>query len=410
MRIAYIAAGAGGMYCGSCLHDNTLAAALQRQGHDVALLPTYTPMRTDEENVSQREVFYGAVNVYLQGKSAFFRRTPRFFDRLLDGPRLLRWISRLGASTDAQELGGLALSVLQGEDGPQRKELERLVAWLRDVYRPELVQITNSMLLGLVRRLKQDLRVPVVVALQGEDLFVDELPEPARAAVVAEMRARAGEADAFIVPSRYYARHMQELLAIDEEKLKVVPLGIHLPAATDRSGKRKDSDPLTIGYLARVCPEKGLHVLLEAFYKLQDFPEGAAARLRIAGYLGPKDRAYLDEQLARVADWGLGDRVEYVGELDLDQKVRFLESLDILSVPTVYREPKGLFVLEALAHGVPVVQPRHGSFPEMIEATGGGLLVEPNSPTDLADGLHRLLADPADRRRRGEAGRRAVEE
>src|SRR5262245_25015335 len=137
MRIAYITAGAGGMYCGSCLHDNTLAAALIALGHDTLLIPTYTPLRTDEPNVSQTRVFLGGINVFLQQKSSLFRHTPWFLDRLLDAPRLLRWVSRFASTTRAEDLGDLTLSVLRGDHGKQRKEIDKLVRWLQDEVRPE---------------------------------------------------------------------------------------------------------------------------------------------------------------------------------------------------------------------------------------------------------------------------------
>ena len=193
--------------------------------------------------------------------------------------------------------------------------------------------------------------------------------------------------------------------------MHVVPLGVrlesHEPKSTNDTG---DHGTPVIGYLARICPEKGLHLLVEAFREVLASPGCEDARLRIAGYLGAKDREYRDDLRRRVADWGLDERVEFVGELDLAAKKAFLDGLDVLSVPTVYQEPKGLFVLEAMAHGVPVVQPRHGSFPEMIAATGGGLLVEPGSSTDLARGLAELLTEPGRRRALAEAGRRAVHE
>ena len=131
-------------------------------------------------------------------------------------------------------------------------------------------------------------------------------------------------------------------------------------------------------------------------------------RLRIAGWLGERDRAYVEGVLSRLAGEGLADVVEHVGEVDRDGKIAFLQSLHVLSVPTVYREPKGLFVLEALANGVPVVQPRHGSFPETIEATGGGLLCEPEDPESLAAAWRELMDDPGRRTRMGESGKKAV--
>lgn len=401
MRIGYITAGAGGMYCGSCLHDNTLAGALGRLGHEVALVPTYTPIRTDETDVSIGRVFYGAVNVYLEQKVPFFRRTPWLVDRILASPTLLRMVSRLAATTDARDLGAMTLSVLQGEHGYQRKELMRLVDWFRDDFRPDIVHITNSMFLGLARSLKQQLGVPVLCSAQGEDIFLDELYEPFQSQVHEALRERARDVDGFVVNSTYYAEHIAGYLDVSIDRVHRVPLGLKLEGH-DGDGR---ADGRTIGYLARICPEKGLHVLAEAFRRLTRRPGGDKLRLKVAGYLGPRDRAY-DEQVRRqVEEWGLASQVEFVGEVDREGKLAFLQSIDVLSVPTTYREPKGLFVLEALANAVPVVQPDHGAFPELIEATGGGILVRPEDPEALADGLAGLLGDPARRAELGGAGR-----
>ena len=407
MRIAYIAAGAADMYCGSCLHDNALASALQKMGHDAVLIPTYTPLRTDGPAVSIDRVFFGALNVYLEQKAAAFRHTPGILHRLLDRPGLIRRAARLGASTDPTELGDLTYSILQGEEGFQAKELEKLVAWLRDDLKPDVVHLTNSMFAGFARELKRELGVPVVCSLQGEDLFLDQLREPWKTRVRDLLCERARDIDAFQVNSAWYAGTMAEYLGgIDPQRMFVVPLGLRLTGHGDVQRESQDG-PLTIGYLARICPEKGLHVLVEAFRLLAERHPGQV-RLRVAGYLGARDRQYLEELEARIASWGLAGSYERVGEVDRDEKIRFLQSLDVLSVPTTYRDPKGLFVLEALANGVPVVQPRHGAFPEMIEATGGGLLVEPDSPEDLARGLEELLRDPALRRELGQRGRDAV--
>ncbi len=404
-----MAAGAGGMYCGSCLHDNTLAAALIAEGHEVALLPTYTPLRTDEVDVSRRGVFYGAVNVYLQQKLPLFRRTPRALDRLLDRPRLLGWVGRLAGATDARDLGALTLSVLQGEDGHQRKELERLLDWLAE-FRPEVVQLTNAFFLGVGTAIRRRLGVPVVCGLTGEDLFMEELREPYRGQVVEELRRRAGRIDGFVATSRYYADAMSELLRVERSHIHVVPLGIHLEGFAPGDGAGSEGDALTIGYLARICPEKGLELLVEAFRLLAAEPGGERLRLAIAGYLGKRDAPYLARLRERLAEWGLAAAVEVVGEVDRRRKLEFLQRIDLLSVPATYREPKGLYVLEALACGVPVVQPRHGAFPELIEATGGGLLVDPGSAPALAAGLRQLIDSPQRRWELGSAGRRAVVE
>jgi len=406
MRVAYITAGAAGMYCGSCLHDNTLAAAMQRQGHDVALVPTYTPTRTDEDNVSIDRVFYGALNVYLEQKWSFFRHSPALVHWLLDRRPVLDLVSRLAGShaTQGADLGELTLSMLQGEEGNQASELARLAVWLRDEYRPDIVHITNSMLIGMAGPLKRDLGVPVMCSVQGEDIFLGDIVEPWPGRVQAEMRAHAGDVDTFIAPSRYYAGHMAGYLDIDVARMRIVPLGIKLEG--HEMTARLDAPLLTIGYLARVCPEKGLHHLVEAFVELaRARPE---VRLRIAGYMAPRDHGYRNAQERVLAQAGLGQRVDWLGEVDREGKLDLLHSLDVFCMPTTYHESKGLPVLEALASGVPVVLPGHGAFPEMVEWTAGGVLVEPNSPAALVDGIVSLLDDAERRTAMGRSGRRAV--
>src|SRR3990170_6209051 len=103
------------MYCGSCLHDNTLPAALLELGEEVVLVPTYTPLRTDEEDVSERRVFFGGINVYLQQRFPIFRRTPAWLDRWLDSPWLLNWAASRGVSIDPAKLGDMTVSMLRGE-------------------------------------------------------------------------------------------------------------------------------------------------------------------------------------------------------------------------------------------------------------------------------------------------------
>ena len=405
MSIAYIAAGAAGMYCGSCLHDNTLAAGLMDHGHDVALIPTYTPLRSDERDVTNEPIFYGAINVYLQQKAGFFRRAPAVLNRLLDRPALLRWVSRFAASTDARDLGALTLSILQGEEGRQQRELHRLLQFLES-FEPDLVQLTNAMFLGIGASIRTHLGVPVVSGLTGEDLFMEELPAPFRHQVETEMRRRARDIDGFIATSHYYAAAMRTFLDVEPDRMYVVPLGINLDGF---SATTAIDEEVTIGYLARICPEKGLHQLIDAFRILRSEPDGQRIRLKIAGYLGARDAAFFDEQKAKVASWGLSGAVDFLGEVDRDQKMELLHAMDLLSVPTIYKEPKGLFVLEGWAAGVPAVLPRHGAFPELIETTGGGLLVEPNSPADLAQGLRVLIDDPQRRIDCGKKGRAAVE-
>ena len=424
MKIAYITAGAAGMYCGSCLHDNTLAAALMAKGHEVALIPTYTPTRTDEEDVSIDRVFYGAVNVFLEQKSPAFRHIPEPLHWILDRPKLLTWISGLSGAIDATKLGDMTLSVAKGETGNQQREVKKLVSWLRDDFKPDIVHITNSMFLGLAGPLKREIRVPVLCSLQGEDIFLAALSEPYKSQVHEQLRSHARIVDGLVATCNYYASFMGKYLDVDPQHIHVVPLGIKLeghqgappsPKSPDTTvdevppeSLRSTSSPFVVGYLARICPEKGLHRLVEAFALLCEKVDIKDLRLHVAGYLGKRDETYFQDIKKRVDDLGLAEVFDYAGEVNRGEKIDFLQTVDVLSVPTTYSDPKGLFVLEALANGTPVVQPAHGSFPEMIAATGGGLLFEPGSTESLADKLEELMRAPQYRYELGRRGADAV--
>ncbi|HVK13918.1 MAG TPA: glycosyltransferase family 4 protein [Gemmataceae bacterium] len=407
MKIAYITAGAAGMYCGSCMKDNTLAAALNKLGHDCLLMPTYTPIRTDEDDVSQHRVFFGGINVYLQQKSWLFRHTPWLWDRLLDFPRLLRWVSRFAVSTRAEQLGSLTVSMLQGRDGKQRKEVAKLVQFLATDYRPDVVVLSNLLLSGLVPELKNAWARPVLGVLQGDDIYLESLPPADRAACIELIRKNGDSFDGFMATSGYYADFMAGYLGLPRERMRVVYPGINL-AGHGPPPDRPAAEPFTIGYFARICPEKGFHQAVDAYVAYRALPDAPPSRFRVAGWLGDHHRAYFESNLQKLRDAGLASEVEHVDCPTHADKVRFLRSLDVLSVPTTYREPKGLYVLEALANGVPVVQPAHGSFPELVEATGGGLLVEPGDAAALARAWRRLADDRPEARQLGALGRNAV--
>ena len=407
MKILSVTAGAASMYCGSCLRDNAVAAALIARGHDVTLIPLYTPLRTDEVNVTRPDVLFGGINIYLQHWSSVFRRLPRFIDRLLDAPWLIRTFADRSMSVDPKLLGGLTISMLEGTAGPLKKEFEKLLEWLKDEPRPDVVSITNSMLIGLAQPLSGALGAPVCCTLQGEALFLEGLTEPFRSRAVALIQNQVRHVSRFIAVSDFEARFMTGYLRIPAEKIAVVPLGIQVKDFNATSASAS-SAVFTVGYLGRIAPEKGLHVLADAFVLLKRKAEGAPIRLEAAGYMAAGHKPYLAQVQRTLERAGVSQHFAYHGEVDRPGKVRFLQEVDVLSMPATYDEPKGFPLLEAMACGVPVVQPRRGAFVEIVEKTEGGLLVAPDDPEDLAAALHRLWNDRELRQRLGRQGREGV--
>ena len=413
MRVLSVTAGAAGMYCGSCSRDNALAVELIARGHDVTLLPLYTPTNPDEPNVSRDRVLFGGISIYLQQYVPLFRKLPRVFDRLWDSPRVINAFASRSLSTDPRLLGDMTVSMLEGERGVLRKEFDKLLEWTAGEPAPDVINLSNSLLISLARPLRETFKRPVCCTLQGEDLFLEELIEPYRTKAIELIRRQAAEVEAFIAVSEYYVPVMARLLAVPESRIAVVPLGINMKGYVQRPPRAQSADAFRVGYFARIAPEKGLHFLAQAYelFRRQVSETGSQTvsqtvcdpvpgtarpiRLDAAGYLGRAHAPYLEAVKRQLAKAGLLDEFTYHGAVDRNGKLAFLQTLDLLSVPATYDEPKGVFLLEAMASGVPVVQPRRGSFTEMVETTGGGLLVAPNDPGALAEGLFELWRDPA---------------
>ena len=395
-KVTYLTAGAGGMFCGSCLNDNTLARGLSNQGWDIQLVPTYTPIRTEADDFSVDQVFFGGINVFLQQKIPLLRYVPAVLDRFLDNPWLIRKVTAKAMDTDARVLGKLAVSMLKGTKGNQRKEVKRLCDWLEKTAQPDVVVFSNILIGGCIGEIKRKLNVPVLVVLQGDDVFLDGLLPEFKQQAFDEISKITNQVDGFVVHSQFFREYMAGYFGIPVNKIHVTPLGIDVadfkPMA--ESATRVPNQSRSIGYLARLAPEKGLHVLVDAFIKLKQRPGHEDTKLKIGGWMGAPNQDYADAQFRRLAEEGLKDHYEYLGSFDRNGKIELLSNIDVLSVPTVFKEPKGLYALEALAAGVPIVQPNHGCFPELIQAAGCGLLFEPENSDDLAERLDQVLQQP----------------
>jgi glycosyltransferase involved in cell wall biosynthesis len=409
-KIIYLTAGAGGMFCGSCMHDNALSKALSEHGWNIQLVPTYTPIRTDESNVSVDQVLFGGVNVYLQQKIPLLRYVPAALDRFLDSPWLIRKVTSRAMETNGTMLGKLAYSMLLGSKGNQKKEVKKICKWLA-LSKPDLIIFSNILIGGCIEDIKREVEVPVLVTLQGDDVFLDSLKEPFKSKCINRIKELVDKVDGFIVQSEFFLGYMSDYFAIDPTKIHVTPLGINVEDFSSfLSHDRTTNAPAekTIGYMARLAKEKGLHHLVEAFIELKSQPNTNHIKLKVAGWLSPENESYAKSQWERLRLTGLENEFEYLGSIDRESKLEFFKQIDLLSVPTEFLEPKGIYALEAMAAGVPVVLPRHGAFPELIDQSGGGLLFEPGETEQLVAHWIDLLSDNERRIELGKRGQRFV--
>ncbi len=392
MRIAYITPGAGlPYYCQNCFRDIDLLKAFLALGHDIVKVPMYLPEGVQDPDIRHTPVFYGAINVYLKEKAALFRHAPPWLERFLDLPLFLQLAARKSGSTRPNGLEEMTLSMLRGEAGRQASELEHLIRHLRGEIRPDIVHLSNALLLGLAGRLKSELGVRLVCSLQDENEWVDLMEDSYRRRVWELMAERARPVDLFVTPSRYYAEKMQARLRLPEGRVKVIRGGLSVE-------KYEESplpfDPPVLGYLCRMSPYFGMGILVDAFLGIKKNPQFRGLRLHLAGGYAAEDRPFVKRMRRKIAAAGFEKDVTFFEHFDQQGRIRFLKTLTLLSVPVPSGEAFGAYQAEALAAGVPVVQPEVGCYPEFVELTGGGVIYQPNESGRLAAAVTGLLEDP----------------
>ena len=406
MHIIHLTPGTGTFHCGSCLRDHALIRALRGRGHDALMVPLYLPLVTDREEINaDQPVRVGGISLYLQQKMPWFHRMPGFVHRWLNDPARLRKASLRIGMTSAKDLGEMTVGSLVGQQGRQWAEWQKLVAWLKEQPKIDVVSLSNSLITGLAKAIKEETGARVVCSLQGEDSFLDTLVDPYREQAWAALRDNMKYVDRLIAPSRFYADVMAARLQVEPGKMAVIPNGIE---STPFPVAMPDPNWSIIGYFARMIHGKGLTLLVDAFIEMVKRNRVPRAKLKIGGAMTPADEKYVDGLKKKLKDAGCLNRVEFHPNLDFEDKTRFFRDVSVFSVPATYGEAFGLYVLEAMACGVPVVQPESGAFPELIEATGGGLLCTPDDAPALAEALERLLTDNPLRQQLSNKGMSAV--
>jgi len=406
MKIAYITPGSGdNFYCQNCFRDDELLTAMLVLGQDVRKIPMYLPSGYNHTGVPGTPVFYGAINLYLREKMPLYRHAPSWLERAFDSQPMLRYAAKKSGSTSASGLEGMTISMLHGEEGRQAAELDNLIQYLRDEIKPDVVHLSNALLLGLARRIKNDVGARVVCSLQDENEWVDGMDGSQQTIVWSLMAEKARDVDLFIATSRYYSEKSQEELDIPGERIEVINGGINLQGY-ERS--ELPLDPPVIGYLCRMSEYFGLGIVVDAFLELKQDTRFKNLRLHMTGGYTGLDKPFVDRQIARITEQGWKDDVRIFREFDKKNRIPFLKSLTLLSVPVPSGEAFGAYQVESLAAGVPVVQPDVGCYPEFVEATRGGVIFKPNTGEALAEAVASLLLDPERVRQLGEQGRSAV--
>jgi len=390
------------------MRDNSLARQLIKQGHEVTVLPAYLPHLLDEERaVQESPVFFGGINVYLQHKFPLFRKTPQWLDQIFNSHTLLRWVAGKRGMTTPRQLGEITLSTLRAKDGPLTKEVNKVIDWFKEHGKPDVLLLSTVLLAGIGRAVREELGIPALSFLQGEDGFLDSLLLEFRKEAWELIGADARELDGCISPSRFFANLMGQRLGIAPEKILLLSNGISLDGYP---AERVEPGEPTLGYFARICPEKGLDLLIDAFIQLKQSGEHPRLKLAVAGTLPKENESFLKGQKRKITAAGLDQFVVFRPNLSREEKIDFLSQLSLFCVPARVPEAFGLYVIEAMATRVPVVLPNHGAFPEILEKTGGGITYSTTEPKSLLHALGKQLRDPSGCSAMGKQGRAAVHE
>ena len=404
MRVTYITAGAADMICGSCLRDNALVRKLREQECEITLVPVYTPITVEEEDFSTDKLLLGGISVYLEQSSSLFRKLPNFLTNWLDRPSVVKFFtSRKPIQVEAENLGNLTLSILKGENGNQKRSFNKAFKWIQEEAQPEIINFSNLLIAGLAPKFKNETKLPVVVTLQGDDLFINDFKDEHRKKIIKELKIIATSVDAFITFSQFYAEKMASLLDIPIEKFHIINLGIDAEPFSGISEKKPNSR--VIGYFGRIAPEKGFHNAVNSFIEINKDAANEKVQLVAGGWLSETDKNYFREQTEKINSHNLSSYFEYIGSPDLEKKKELFKRINVFTLPTDQDEPKGLSVLEAQASGIPVVQPNKGIFTEMLNKTKGGVLYSDEDSSSLSKELLALLDNPEKAKELGKTGR-----
>lgn len=405
MKIVYLITGSGGsFYCGNCYRDMIYLRAIRNvPGINASAIPLYLPPDdTNGESGFDRNVFFGAISMYLREKVPFLRNMPAFFDKFLDSAPMLKMAARRSGTTNTEGLEDMTLSMIKGEKAFPKKELNRLVSYLTENGKPDIIHLSNALIIGLARQLKRYLDVKIVCSLLNEDDWIDEMAEPYRSNAWKLISEEAANVDMFITPSNYYKELFFTKTGFSGKNVHIIPLAIDTRNLTILP--KKNNYP-AVGYFSRINSQNGFDKLVDAFIDLKTSNKLPGLTLHVSGGFTGSDKAFIAEQIRKIKSNGLKSFVRIYPEFQGNSKEEFFSNIDIMCVPVRKHDGYGLYILEANASAVPVVQPETGAFPEIIDKTRGGITYSPDNVEALSSSLIKLFEDNSLRARLGESGK-----
>ena len=391
MNIIQIIPGSGGsFYCGNCLRDSKFYDTIRKKNHSIIKIPMYLPLFADEHDLKDIPVFYGAISIYLKQNSSLFRKAPAWVDKLLNSKVMLKLAAGMSGSTNAEGLEDMTISMLLGEKGQQKEELEKLITWISEHCKPDIIHLSNALLLGLASEIKSKLNVKVVCSLQDEDVWVDPMSPNYREKVWKLMSERSADVDRFVAVSNYYAGVSVDRMSLGKDKISTIHLGVD---PDDYRFINSSEKKRAIGYISRMSHENGLDILVDAFILLKQKEEYNDVVLNITGGYTGADKKFISSVKRKIVKSGLSHQVNFFEDFEEKGRTEFLEITGILSVPVRNGEAFGIYLTEAMAAGIPIVQPNLGAFPEIVAISKGGIIYNENTPEHLAIALAKLLDD-----------------
>lgn len=372
-------------------------------GTTAKAIPLYLPpdSETNKENAFDRNVFFGAISLYLREKVKAFRNMPAFLEKFFDLKPFLKLAAHMAGTTRTEGLEDLTLNMIEGDNAFRKNEMDRLVDYLNKEGKPDVIHLSNALILGLARQLKKRMNVKIVCSLLNEDDWIDDMTEPYRSRAWSMIAAESVYVDSFITPSKYSKDLFIRKTGLQGDNIYVVPLGFDAPV------HEKSKDPLkppAIGYFCRISEHNGFDKLVDAFIQLKTKDLISGLTLNVCGGYTSDDKPFISTQIKKIREHGFQKSIRIYPEFSGDKKAEFFNDVDVISVPVRKYDGYGLYILEANSAGIPVVQPATGAFPEIIEMTGGGITYSPDTIDELAASLYRMLTDNELRYRLGKTG------